>query len=526
MFNLAIKNDMANRIDAMDLKQIINLHKDGVSNRQIASLMSLNRNTVNHYVRLFKASGFSMDELLSLDNMSLSELFSDKTTIDNDRFSALMSFLETMHEERNHPGFTLQYHYQLYQDQTANPYSYTQFTAHYRSKYKREKGSMKLDHPAGKELYVDFAGKKLEVVDPITGEVSKVEVFVATLPFSQYTYVEACRSQKREDFISCLTNALLFFEGVPQAIVSDNLKSAVTRSSKYESVINKTFKDFALHYGCAVNPTRSYSPQDKALVENAVHLTYQRIYYPMRKMTFFSIEALNQEIKKHLCSYNDVLFQRKEASRKELFQSVESTLLKPLAPERYQIKEYARAKVQKMGYIYFSADKTYYSVPYRYIGCHTQLQYTPKHVEIYYNQERVALHDRVISKGAYITNKNHLSSTHQIYNEWSPTYFTQRSRKIGKNVELFMTGLFAQADYPEINYKRASGIFHLATTYGNERVDKACLLAVYHDIYSYQRLKNILKNNMDEYDIEQEKEKQQQSHIPPHSNIRGKDQYK
>ena len=519
---------MANKLDAMDLKQIIHLCKDGVSNRQIASLMSVSRNTVNDYVRQFKSCGLSLDELLTLDNLSLSELFSDKTTIDNDRFSTLMTFLESMHAERHHPGFTLQYHYLLYEEQTANPYSYTQFTVHYRSKYNRVKGSMKLNHPAGKELYVDFAGKKLEVVDPITGEVSKVEVFVATLPFSQYTYVEACKSQKREDFIHCLNNALAFFGGVPQAIVSDNLKSAVTRSSKYEAVINKTFKDFALHYGCAINPTRSYAPQDKALVENAVHLVYQRIYYPMRKMTFFSIEELNQEIKKHLSSYNDVLFQRKEASRKELFQSVEAALLKPLVSERYQIKEYARAKVQKMSYIYFSADKTYYSVPYRYIGCHTQVQYTPKHVEVYYKQERIALHNRVMNKGAYITNKHHLSSTHQVYNQWSPIYFTEKSRKIGKNVELFMTGLFAQADYPEVNYKRANGILHLTKTYGNERVDKACLLAVYHDIYSYQRLKNILKNNMDEHEIEQQKEDSTtpQSHIPAHSNIRGKEHYK
>lgn len=515
---------MANRINVMDLKQIINLHLDGVSNRQIASLLSLNRNTVNHYMRLFKACDLSFKELLSLDSSTFSEMFSDKTTIDNDRFSALMSFFETMHEQRNHPGFTLQYHYKLYEEQTREPYSYTQFTTHYRHKYKQAKGSMKLNHLAGKELYVDYAGKKLEVIDPSTGELTYVEVFVATLPFSQYTYVEACKSQKREDFIRCLNNALQFFGGVPVAIVSDNLKSAVTRSSKYESIINKTFKEFALHYGCAVNPTRSYAPQDKALVENAVQLTYQRIYYPMRKMTFFSVEELNQEIRKRLASYNDVLFQRKEASRKELFQSVESSSLKRLPQSIYQIKEYARAKVQKMGYIYFSADKTYYSVPYRYIGLHTQIQYTSQHVEVYYNHERIALHNRVISKGAYITNKNHLSSTHQVYNNWSPKYFTQLGREIGRNVELFMTGLFLQGDYPEINYKRANGILQLTKTYGKERVDKACLLAVYHDIYSYQRLKNILKNNMDDHDIEQQNHNQ--SHIPSHSNIRGKDHYK
>ncbi len=164
---------------------------------------------------------------------------------------------------------------------------------------------MKLEHEAGKEVYIDFAGKKLHITDKETGEQVPVEVFIAILPNSQYTYVEACMSQKREDLVTCMAGVLSFFGGVPKAIVSDNLKSAVTRASKYEPDINRTFKDFARHYGCVINPTRIYSPQDKALVENAVHLAYQRIYYPMRNMTFFSLADLNREIRKLLEGYNN-----------------------------------------------------------------------------------------------------------------------------------------------------------------------------------------------------------------------------
>jgi transposase len=514
---------MANKLDIMDLKQIINLYLDGNSNRQISRTLSINRNTVNHYISGCKASDLSLEELRKLSDADLEELFSSKTTINNERFSALMAFFETMHAHRNHPGFTLLYHYQLYEGQTPNPYSYTQFTTHYQRKYKQPKGSMKLDHQPANELYVDYAGKKLEVVDSATGEVTQVEVFIATLPFSQYTYVEACPSQKREDFIQCLNNAMAYFGGVPHAIVSDNLKAAVTRSSKYEAVINKTLKDFALHYGCAINPTRSYAPQDKALVENAVQLTYQRIYYPMRNMRFFSLQQLNVEIQKHLVSYNDVLFQRKESSRRELFQAIEEPLLKALPCTTYEMKEYAQAKVQKMGYVYFSADKTYYSVPYRYIGSQTQIQYTVRHVEVYHNRVRIAYHERVSRPGTYITNKDHLCSTHQAYSEWSPKYFTDLARKVGINTELFMAGLFLQGDYPELSYKRARGILQLAKNYGNQRVDKACLRAVYHDAYSYKMIKNILENNMDDHQLEQAQNNT--SHIPDHENIRGSENY-
>src|SRR5699024_12813399 len=148
--------------------------------------------------------------------------------------------------------------------------------------------------------FIDFAGKHLHIVDKQTGELVPVEVFVAILPNSHYNYVEAVESQKNEDLISCCANALSFYGGVPKPIVSDNLKSAVTRTHKYEPSINRSFKDFARHYNCVVNPARAYAPQDKALVENAVHLTSQRIYYPIREMTFLSIKELNREIKRLL----------------------------------------------------------------------------------------------------------------------------------------------------------------------------------------------------------------------------------
>ena len=407
---------MANKLDPMDLKQIISLHLDKYSNRKIADMLSISRNTVNEYMTAIKACGVDLQELRTLDNASLCDLFPTQTTIDNERYDALMIYFEKMKQSRHNPGFTFQYHYIEYKQEVSNAYGYTQFMEHYNRKYKKEKGSMKLEHQAGNEMFIDFAGKKLHYVDRKTGEEIPVEVFVAILPCSQYTFVEACPSQKKEDLIASTAHALSFYGGVPKAIVSDNLKSAVSRASKYEAEINRSFKDFAHHYSCVANPTRSYSPQDKALVENAVHLAYQRIYYPLRNMTFFSIEDLNKEIRRLLEKYNDTFFQRKQASRKELFQSMERGYLKDLPASAYQLKEYKRAKVQKMGYVYFSPDKTYYSVPYRYIGKSTQIHYTTNMVEVYFNNDRIASHHRNKVTGTYITNKDHLSSSHQAYN--------------------------------------------------------------------------------------------------------------
>lgn len=512
---------MAYTLDSMDLKQIITLHLDGLSNRKIGQTLSISRNTVNSYLTLFQACGYTMEELLKKDTAFLEELFTSSTTIHNDRYNELMRYFEGMHEARKHPGFTFLYHYNAYKQESENPYGYTQFMEHYNRKHPKEKGSMKLEHKPGHELFIDYAGKKLQITDKQTGQLKDVEVFIALLPNSQYTYVEACMSQKREDMITCMTHALSFFGGVPKAIVSDNLKSAVTRASKYEPIINRTFKDMALHYNCVINPTRGYSPQDKALVENAVQLAYQRIYYPLRNMVFFCVDELNKEIRHLLAPYNDLLFQRKEASRRELFQRVERSHLKALPATPYEIKNYRRAKVQKMGYVYFSPDKSYYSVPYRYIGKNTQIHYTRSVVEVYYSQERIATHQRHGGKGVYHTHKEHLSSAHKAYSDWSPDYFKKKASLHGASVLACINALMEQSQYPETSYKRAMGIIQLHREYGSQRLNNACKRALIAESCSYQRIKNILKNHLDTAPLDMEKLNQNKSHIPKHDNQKG-----
>ncbi|UNY97891.1 transposase [Zhouia spongiae] len=242
-------------------------------------------------------------------------------------------------------------------------------------------------------------------------------------------------------------------------------------------------------------------------------------------MTFFSLAELNREIRKLLERYNNLLFQRKQGSRKERFQSVERSYLKPLPQTPYQIKGYKRAKVQKMGYVYFSPDKSYYSVPYRYIGKHTMIHYTQDTVEVYYNHRRIALHCRNPSKGEYNTNKGHLSSTHKAYTQWSPEYFKRLASPHGKHVVSCIERILAVTDYPETGYKRAMGVVQLHKTYGSERLNKACQRALQAGAISYRRISNILKNNMDKSTLFDQDLDQDKSHIPKHGNIRGASAY-
>ncbi|WP_243770912.1 hypothetical protein [Mucilaginibacter rubeus] len=114
-------------------------------------------------------------------------------------------------------------------------------------------------------------------------------------------------SQQKEDFIAACENTLHFIGGVPAAIVPDNLKAAVTKSSRYEPTLNETFEDFADHYGTTILPARAYRPRDKALVEGAVKIIYTKVYAPLNKHIYHSLSELNTAIRQALEVHNSQL---------------------------------------------------------------------------------------------------------------------------------------------------------------------------------------------------------------------------
>lgn len=511
------------RINIMDLRQLITLKRQGLSNRKVAKILRISRTTVNDYVRRFEALSFSYDVLLSFDDGKLEQLHAPESEISQERYKQLASYFDYFLKELKKPGCTLLTLWHEYKERHRNGYAYTQFTRHYRLWAKNQQGSVKLNHKAGEKVFVDYTGKKLQFIDKSSGTNIAVEVFVAILPCSQYTYVEASLSQKREDFISCMQHCLEFFGGVPLAIISDNLKSAVTKGCKYEPIINKTFKEFAVHYDCVIDPTRPYSPQDKALVESAVNLVYQRIFYPLSKTTFFSLQELNKAIADLLVKYNQILFQQRQYSRRELFVSSEKNLLRALPPTPYEIRNYKRATVQKMGYVWLSEDKHYYSVPYQYIGQRVEVSYSQSSVEVFYKHQRLCSHKRnKLRPGQYTTEPGHLSSAHKAHSDWNLDFFQRKAKLIGPYTLQYITKLILQYSYPEVGYKQSQGIIHLGRFYDKSRIEKACQHALGITHCSYRTIENILESGIDQLELFTG---EVDNHIPSHENVRGESYY-
>jgi transposase len=502
------------------IRELIRLYEvANLSQRAISRTLGISRPVVSEYISKIRKAGLDYKTINTMDDDTLLQTITDTVRVKNDRYNTLREQFDTISKELQRPGVTLERLWHEYRQQHPDGYSYTQFCYHYQVWRNSSELTMHIPHKAGDKMFVDFAGKKLEIIDKHTGEVKEVEVFIAVLGASQYTYVEAVASQKKHDWIKVNQNAFYFFEGVPQAIVPDCLKSAVQKSNPYEPDINPEYADFARHHQTTILPARPNRPKDKALVEGAVRIVYTRIYAALRNQIFHSIPELNNAIHRELKTYNAIPMQKLNTSRKQLFDEIETKALNALPTEKYEIRTFKSLKAQFNYHIYLSEDKHYYSVPYRYRAKQLTVIFTDSSVEIFYKNNRIAIHKRNRTPNGYSTITEHMPKQHQQYGDWSPQRFKNWAAKIGPHVETVINTILSAKKHPEQAYKTCMGILKLATKYDNSRLNSACEKAIEFDYISYKGIKYILEKNLDNYQQELF-----QSH-PDHNNIRGQHYY-
>ena len=513
-----------NPISMGKIRRILRLHSQGRSKLQIAEQTGVSRNTLKKYLLQAAACEFRFEELDKYSDKDLEDLFCRIEAPElSPKLKALMELFPQMEKELKKKGVTRQVLFEEYKTICPDGVGRTQFN-HYFSQWKsRQSPSMRMEHKAGDKLFVDFAGDKLFIVDATTGEQQPVEVFVAILGASQLTYVQAVASQQKEDFIAACEGALHYYGGVPAAIVPDNLRSAVTKSCKYEPVINEDYADFAEHYSTSILPARAYRPKDKAHVENAVKIVYSRIYARLRNTICHNLEELNMAILEALELHNNAHLKGRDYSRRQQFEELERPVLMALPERLYEIKQFRYGTVAKNGHVVLACDHHYYSVPYKYIGRKVKMVYSRKTVEIYYNHERIALHNRVKSAYAYSTDPEHMASTHRFVSEWTPEKFLEWAASIGEDVRVCIQAVLDKRQHPEQAYKSCLGILSLGKKYGQDRLIKACDRAIGFGSFSYAAISNILAKGLEE---EKEEGSAAQSPMPSHDNIRGSDYYR
>jgi len=495
--------DMAGTIVSMSaIKQVLQMHQWGYTNRCIAKEIGIDKGTVNKYVNIFKASGMSIRELLKMDDPLLERKFNaGNPAYTDERMKVFLEELPMYLEKLGHKHVTRFLVWQEYIKMHPDGYGKSQFFFHLKQNLVASKGptAMLTDtYVPGEKLYVDFCGDHLNYIDIDTGEVIKCEVFVATLPCTDYAYAICVPSQKVEDFLHAIRMCFEYIGGVPKILVTDNLKSAVVKPDRYEPKINKALQDMGNFYHFAVIPCNPYSPTHKALVEDQVRLVYRRIYAKLRDRQFYSIEALNKAVWGLLEEHNRTRMQKRQYSREEHFHAIEKAALQPLPEGIYEMKCYADVHVQRNGYVEISKDKHNYSVPYTMVGKKARIIFTRSIVKIYVDSVCVATHRRTYGWG-YTTVPEHMASNNRIILERSPQYYMERAYNLSHDFGLYVTELFSSkrsSNPPEIYYKTCNLMIGLHKKYDDKAFDATCRDCLKNGVFSGRRFENILKHKI------------------------------
>ncbi|MDR0286233.1 MAG: IS21 family transposase [Clostridiales bacterium] len=504
------------------IKQLIQLHESGESNRQIALMLGLNKGTVNDYVNKLKSGGMSVPELLEMDEPVLEGKFSAGTAAFTDpRFEQFKEHLPYFEKELGRKHVTRHLLWKEYLEKYPSGYRYTQFCYHLNQQLIARCPTAILKHEAGEKLFVDFAGDTLEYINIETGEAVKVQVFIACLPYSDYTFTMAVRTQSTDDFLYALSCCLNHLGGCPQILVPDNLKAAVVKADKYEPDLNRLMEDFANHYSFVVCPTRVRHPKDKAKVEAQVRIIYSRVYAKLRNQQFFSLEELNRALAEKTMEHNQTRMQRLDYSRQERFLADEKEKLRPLPETGFEKKYYKELTVENNCCICLRRDNHYYSVPYVYIGEKAQVIYTRTLVKIFCRNSLVATHERTVGFG-YTTVSEHLCSTHRFYRERNPEYYIQAAGKKSSILKELVTVIFSHPKRPpELSYKTCDGLLSLSRKSDPVRFEKACKIAMDTQKYSYRFVQSLLEGKS----LLMEKQENYKP-LPQTKIVRGKHYYK
>ncbi len=511
----------AKRLPMRLLREILRLrYAGGLSQRAIARCLSIGLGTVCECLAQAARAGLSWPLPAEFDDSRLGAVLAGRPR-QGARPSRPLPDLARLHEELRRPGVTLQLLWVEYLRDHPEGYRYTQFCEHYHRFVHRLSPPMRQVHRAGEKGFVDFAGQKPWIVDRRTGEAFAGELFVGVLGASSYTYAEAVPSQEMPHWIGAHVRMFEYFGGVPEILVPDCLKGAVTVPCRYEPVLNRTYQDLATHYGTAVIPARPHHPRDKPKVEAGVQVAERWILAVLRNVTFFCFTEMNVAILELLGVINNRMMKHLGASRRELFERLDRPALRALPPNRYEMAEWKDCTVNIDYHV--EVDHNFYSVPYQLAGERVEARATATTVEVFFHSRRVASHPRLTGRGRFHTLPEHMPRSHRAHAEWTPSRLIAWAEKTGPATGRVVAAILKSRPHPEQGYRSCLGIMRLAQRHGAARVEAASARAERLRALSYKTVKNILGAGVEALPFDEPSEVTLT--LPVHDNIRGAGYY-
>ena len=377
------------------------------------------------------------------------------------------------------------------EEEGARFYQYSQYCELYNKWCEENYETAHFDAVIAQKMEVDFAGQTFTMVDPVTGEIMTIVVFVAILPYSQYIYAEGMLSTKEPQWIDVNNHALDYFGGVPALVVCDNCKQAVIVNQDWiEPELNKDYADWADHYGTVILPAKVRKPKFKSSVENAVGILEKGFFHKLEERQYFSLEQFNQDLWKELEALNKEPFKKKEHNRYYYWEE-EKLELMPLPSTHYEYMERRTATVSSDFHVRF--DNAYYSVDKAHLHKKVSIKASATVVRIYsLAGEFLCEWPRATRKGQWSTNPEHLPDNYKGFTQWNGPYFIQKAQLIGKNTETVIRTILKSRTYEVQTYRMCIGILNFTKKYSNRALEECCKQAIELNKQKYTFIKNTI----------------------------------
>lgn len=492
---------MARKIRA---KLIMELREQGLSRRRIAGTRRMSMESVCEVFGIAAERDIGWEDVRDLADDEVYRLFYPERHVRESVFEE--PDWEYVHKEMAKVGVNLRLLHDEYRERCRRTgkvaMGYTKFCGDYGSWTVANSLTKRIEHKAGQSCEVDWSGPTLGkgLVDPISGEVSKIYLFVGVLPFSQKAYFEPTLDMRERTWLRCHVHMYEFWGGVPDRTVCDNLKTGVTKHPREgEIVLNDAYEALGEHYMTAIMPAQVRKPKQKASAEGTVRDAATWVIAQLRDRAFASIEEAVLAVRECNAAYNAHPFQKREGSRDSVFAEVEAAELRPLPDVRYDVAEWVYNRSVNLDFHVVYA-KNRYSVPHRYAGRKVDLRVGESTLSIYHAGDRIATHRLLPAyvKNGYSTDKAHMPEAF-LRPEWDDVRIRGWAKRIGPNCAAVVDRIFDRAKVREQAYNPSLSVLNLSKKYGEGRLEAACAHALPKlSSPRYKHLKAILDSGLDD----------------------------
>lgn len=488
-----------------ELVEILYQWHNGQSIKQIKRSLGFDRKTIRKYLQLADKQGFSRDMPLQpyeyymqLATKVLKEI---KTPVESSpAFKQTASYQAVIDKLLARKYMKPKQVYRILKREYEYPLSYSSFIRYMNIRYpKAPMSCLRIEVTAGQEAQVDFGSAGM-MFDPDTKRARRAHAFVMTLSYSRHHYVEFVFDQGQATWVRCHIYAFEFFNGVPRRIILDNLKSGILKPNTYDPVFNRAYAECAKHYGFIIDPAKAARGDHKGKVERRIPTIRQQF---LSSYEFKDIAEANLKVKDwSMKDYGMQIHGTTKRKPFEVFMTEEKPLLLCLPQERLDMPLWKEAKVHPDHHIVF--DKSYYSMPTRYVGRKLWVKGAMNIVQVFSEGEIVKTHQRSYIAGTWVTDETDYPPEKSKYLLKHKSHYQKQALQYGEHVCTIVGIIMAEHAYR--NLRKIQAIFRLADKYGSEALSLACRRCLYYETYRMSTIRSILEKKLYRLPIETERD--------------------